>query len=77
LPNIGPPDNPLTGGRLEILLYPTVFAFVLLHVPLLGNPGLLAPVGFATTLPEHLEFLDDLAFDMNEATTDMTEEDGQ
>jgi hypothetical protein len=65
LPSEGPADNPLTGGRLEVLLYPTAFAFVLLHIPLPENPGLWAPVGFATTLPEHLEILNYLAFDKN------------
>jgi len=60
LPRVGPSDNPLTGGRLEILLYPTAFAFVLLHVPLPGNPRLWAPVGFATTLSKHLDFLNEL-----------------
>jgi hypothetical protein len=31
-------------------------------MPLPENPALWAPVGFATTLPEHLEFLSYLAF---------------
>jgi hypothetical protein len=73
-PCILPSDSQLMGGMFEMLLYPTAFAFVLLHVPLLGNPGLWVPVGFATTLPGHLEFLNDLAFHTNEADTDMHKE---
>jgi len=77
LPNEGPSDNPLTGGRLEILLYPTAFAFVLLHIPLPENPGLWAPVGFSTTLPEHLELLNYLAFNKNEPEVDVTQNEEQ
>ena len=70
LPSEGPLDNPLTGGRIEILLYPAAFAYVLLHIPLLENPGLWAPVGFVTTLPEHLDLLNYRAFDKDEANDD-------
>jgi hypothetical protein len=41
------------GGRLELFLYPTGFAAALFHLSLPENPGLWAPVGFVSSLPEH------------------------
>lgn len=49
------PDGMLMGGRLELLLYPTGFMAAVCHVSMSTNSGLWVPVGFMSTLPEHLD----------------------
>lgn len=49
------PEGRLMEGRLELLLYPTAFVFVMYHFPIPGNKDLWAPFGFISTLPKHLD----------------------
>lgn len=42
-------------GRLEIALYPTGFVAALFHTSMPGTTGLWVPVGFISTLPNHLD----------------------
>lgn len=55
IPSMKSPEKRLFDGKLEILLYPTSFVFVIYHLSLPGTPGLLAPIGFVSTLPKHLD----------------------
>jgi hypothetical protein len=48
-------------ARLELFLYPTFFVAALFHVPVPDSPGLLAPVGFISTLPKHVDTAHKLA----------------
>ena len=48
-------------GRLELFLYPTFFVAALFHIPVPDSPGLLAPVGFLSTLPKHVDTAHKLA----------------
>jgi hypothetical protein len=45
----------LMSGRLEILLYPTAFVVAMFHLPIPGNDGLWAPIGFISSRDEHLD----------------------
>lgn len=51
-------------GRLELFLYPTFFVAALFHVPVPDSPGLLAPVGFISTLPKHVDTAHKLAMSL-------------
>jgi len=49
------PDGMLMCGRLELLLYPSGFMMGLFHIPMPASSGLWIPIGFASTLPKHLD----------------------
>lgn len=49
------PDGMLMCGRLELLLYPSGFMMGLFHLPMPASSGLWIPIGFASTLPKHLD----------------------
>jgi hypothetical protein len=51
-------------GRLELFLYPTFFVAALFHLPVPHSPGLLAPVGFISTLPKHVDMAHKLALSL-------------
>lgn len=42
-------------GRLELMLYPTGFMVAMIHLSPPGNSGLWLPIGFASSLPKHMD----------------------
>lgn len=50
-----PAGGRLMAGRLEILLYPTAFMVAMFHLPVPGNEGLWAPIGFISSQDGHLD----------------------
>jgi hypothetical protein len=50
-----PVEGRLMAGRLEILLYPTAFMVAMFHLPVPGNEGLWAPIGFISSQSDHLD----------------------
>lgn len=46
---------PTRFGSLELFLYPTCFMAALFHFPVPNSPGLLAPVGFVSSVPRHVD----------------------
>lgn len=50
-----PVEGRLMAGRLEILLYPTAFMVAMFHLPVPGNEGLWAPIGFISSQDDHLD----------------------
>ena len=45
----------MMSGRLEIMLYPTGFVVAMFHLPVPGNDGLWAPIGFISSRDDHLD----------------------